>query len=97
LPFKKYARWWRAGYAFGFGQMRPKALSLDTQIVLVHDAARPFVDRAMVDRLLIALKKNRQLLLVCGQIHGQKIERRTLNIQKPGERFIMEAQRPRVP
>ena len=34
-----------------------KALSSDTDIVLVHDAARPFVDSAMIDRLIASLKE----------------------------------------
>ena len=32
----------------------------DTDIVLVHDAARPMVDKAMTDRLLEALKRSEE-------------------------------------
>ena len=61
-----------------------KALSLDTKIVLVHDAARPFVDRAMVDRLLVALKKNKAAIVgVPVKFTVKKIERRTLKFKKP--------------
>jgi len=97
LPFKKV----RAVVAGGVMRSDSvkcglKALSLDTQIVLVHDAARPFVDRAMVDRLLIALKKNKAAIVgVPVKFTVKKIERRTLNIQEtPARDLLWEAQTP---
>ena len=64
LPFKKV----RAVVAGGVRRSDSvkcglKELSPDTKIVLVHDAARPFVDRAMIDRLLGALKKNKAAIV----------------------------------
>ena len=40
-----------------------KALSSDTDIVLVHDAARPFVEKDMISRLFAALKKNKAAIV----------------------------------
>ena len=40
-----------------------EALSPDTDIVLVHDAARPFIENAMIGRLLEALKKNKAAIV----------------------------------
>ena len=73
-----------------------KALSSDTNIVLVHDAARPFVDRAMIDRLLVALKKNKAAIAgVPVKFTVKKLERKTLNIQEtPARDLLWEAQTP---
>src|SRR5208337_2898066 len=40
-----------------------KALADDTDMVLVHDAARPFINRAMVDRLIAVLKVNKAAIV----------------------------------
>lgn len=68
-----------------------KALCVDTKIVLVHDAARPFVDSAMIDRLIISLKKNKAAIVgVPVKFTVKRVEKRTLNIQEtPPQRSIM--------
>ena len=73
-----------------------KELSLDTGIVLVHDAARPFIDKAMIDRLLWVLKKNKAATLgVPVKFTVKKIDLKTLNIQEtPSRNLLWEAQTP---
>jgi 2-C-methyl-D-erythritol 4-phosphate cytidylyltransferase len=72
------------------------ALASDTRIVLVHDAARPFVDRPMIDRLLAALKKNKSAIVgVPVKFTVKKINRKTLDIQEtPVRDLLWEAQTP---
>ncbi len=72
------------------------ALSSDTNIVLVHDAARPFVDRDMIDRLMAVLKKNKSAIVgVPVKFTVKKIDRKTLNIQEtPARDLLWEAQTP---
>ena len=73
-----------------------KALSPDTDIVLVHDAARPFVDEAMIDRLLASLKKNKAAIVgVPVKFTVKKVDRKTLDIQEtPARDLLWEAQTP---
>ena len=73
-----------------------KALSPDTKIVLVHDAARPFVDRMMIDRLLASLKKNKAAIVgVPVKFTVKKINRKTLDVQEtPARDLLWEAQTP---
>lgn len=73
-----------------------KAISTDTDIVLVHDAARPFVDGAMIDRLLATLKKNKAAIVgVPVKFTVKKINRKTMNIQEtPSRDLLWEAQTP---
>jgi 2-C-methyl-D-erythritol 4-phosphate cytidylyltransferase len=73
-----------------------KALAPTTNIVLVHDAARPFVNRAMVDRLLVSLKKNKAAIVgVPVKFTIKKVGRKTLNIQEtPVRDLLWEAQTP---
>ena len=73
-----------------------KALSWDSDIVLVHDAARPFIDRAMIDRLIASLKNNKAAIVgVPVKFTVKKIERKTLNIQEtPSRDLLWEAQTP---
>ncbi len=73
-----------------------KALSPDTKIVLVHDAARPFVDRAMIDRLLFSLKKNKAAIVaVPMKVTVKKVHRKTLDITETPQRDLLwEAQTP---
>jgi 2-C-methyl-D-erythritol 4-phosphate cytidylyltransferase len=73
-----------------------QVLSPDTGIVLVHDAARPFVDRAMIDRLIVSLKKNKAAIAgVPVKFTVKKVERKTLNIQEtPARDLLWEAQTP---
>ena len=68
----------------------------ETKIVLVHDAARPFVDKAMIDRLLASLKKNQAAIVgVPVKFTVKKINRRTLNIEgTPLRDLLWEAQTP---
>jgi len=73
-----------------------KALLPDTDIVLVHDAARPLVDKAMIDRLLGSLKKNKAAIAgVPVKCTVKKIDRKTLDIQEtPARDLLWEAQTP---
>jgi len=73
-----------------------KALSPDAGIVLVHDAARPFIDNASIDRLLATLKKNKAAILgVPVKFTVKKVDRKTLNIQEtPSRDLLWEAQTP---
>ena len=73
-----------------------KALSPDTGIVLVHDAARPFVDTAMLDRLMAALKKSKAAIAgVPVKCTVKKVNRKTLDIQEtPARDLLWEAQTP---
>ncbi len=73
-----------------------RALSQDTDIVLVHDAARPFVENVMINRLFGALKKNKAAIVgVPVKFTVKKIDRKTLNIQEtPARDLLWEAQTP---
>lgn len=73
-----------------------QALSHDTDIVLVHDAARPFIENAMINRLLGALKKNKAAIVgVPVKFTVKKIDRKTLDIQETLARDLLwEAQTP---
>ena len=71
-------------------------LSSDTKIVLVHDAARPFVNHAMIDRLLVSLKKNKVAIVgVPVKFTIKKVNRKTLDIEEtPARDLLWEAQTP---
>ncbi len=73
-----------------------QVLSSDTDIVLVHDAARPFIENAMINRLLGALKKNKAAIVgVPVKFTVKKIDRKTLNIHEtPARDLLWEAQTP---
>jgi len=73
-----------------------QALSSDTGIVLVHDAARPFVDAAMIDRLIVSLKKNKAAIAgVPVKCTVKKVNRKTLDIEDtPARELLWEAQTP---
>jgi 2-C-methyl-D-erythritol 4-phosphate cytidylyltransferase len=73
-----------------------QVLSPDTDIVLVHDAARPFIDSAMIDRLMAVLKKNKAAIVgVPLKFTVKKIDRKTLDIQETLARDLLwEAQTP---
>ncbi len=73
-----------------------QVLSPDTDIVLVHDAARPFIENAMISRLLGALKKNKAAIVgVPLKFTVKKIDRKTLDIQEtPARDLLWEAQTP---
>jgi 2-C-methyl-D-erythritol 4-phosphate cytidylyltransferase len=73
-----------------------KALSPDTDIVLVHDAARPFVDSPMIDRLMATLKKNKAATVgVPIKFTVKKINCKTLDIiETPTRELLWEAQTP---
>jgi len=72
------------------------ALSSDTKIVLVHDAARPFVEYVMINRLLGALKKGKAAIVgVPVKFTVKKINRKTLDIEEtPARDLLWEAQTP---
>ena len=72
------------------------ALLPETKIVLVHDAARPFVDSAMIDRLLASLKKHKAAIVgVPVKCTVKKVNRTTLVIQEtPSRDLLWEAQTP---
>lgn len=73
-----------------------KKVSPDTDIVLVHDAARPFIENVMINRLLGALKKNKAAIVgVPLKFTVKKIDRKTLDIQEtPPRELLWEAQTP---
>jgi 2-C-methyl-D-erythritol 4-phosphate cytidylyltransferase len=73
-----------------------KALSPDTGIVLVHDAARPFVDGAMISRLIAALKKNKAAIVgVPVKFTVKRVDHKNLDIQATLARDLLwEAQTP---
>lgn len=73
-----------------------RALSSDTGIVLVHDAARPFIDRAMIDRLITSLKKSKAAIVgVPVKFTVKKVDRKTLDIREtPARELLWEAQTP---
>jgi len=73
-----------------------RALAPDTDIVLVHDAARPFVGSVMVDRLLASLKMNKAAIVgVPVKCTVKKVDSKTLNIQEtPARDLLWEAQTP---
>jgi 2-C-methyl-D-erythritol 4-phosphate cytidylyltransferase len=73
-----------------------KALSPDTDVVLVHDAARPFVDGSMIDRLIAALKKNKAAIVgVPVKFTVKRVDRKSLDIQATLARDLLwEAQTP---
>ena len=73
-----------------------KAISSGTGIVLVHDAARPFVDAAMIDRLIASLKKNKAAIVgVPVKFTVKKVNRKTLVIEEtPARDLLWEAQTP---
>jgi 2-C-methyl-D-erythritol 4-phosphate cytidylyltransferase len=73
-----------------------KEISPDTDIVLVHDAARPFIENVMIDRLFGALKKNKAAIVgVPLKFTVKKIDRKILNIQEtPARELLWEAQTP---
>ena len=64
----------------------------------MHDAARPFVDRAMIDRLIAALKKNKAAIVgVPVKFTVKKVDRKTLNIKEtPARDLLWEAKRPKA-
>jgi 2-C-methyl-D-erythritol 4-phosphate cytidylyltransferase len=73
-----------------------KALSSDTDIVLVHDAARPFIDKAMIDRLMAVLKKNKAAIVgVPVKFTVKRVDRKSLDIHATLARDLLwEAQTP---
>ena len=73
-----------------------KEISPDTDIVLVHDAARPFIENAMINRLFGALKKNKAAIVgVPLKFTVKKIDPKTLDIQEtPARELLWEAQTP---
>ena len=73
-----------------------EALSSDTGIVLVHDAARPFIENDIINRLLVALKKNKAAIAgVPVKFTVKKINRKILEIEEtPARDLLWEAQTP---
>jgi 2-C-methyl-D-erythritol 4-phosphate cytidylyltransferase len=72
-----------------------KALSAEADTVLVHDAARPFVDGAIIDRLLTALKKNKAAIVGVPVKCTVKKVGKSLDIQETLQRDLLwEAQTP---
>jgi len=96
-PFKK-VRAVVAGGALRSDSVKSglKALSPDTDMVLVHDAARPFIDHAMLDRLFASLNKNKAAIVgVPVKFTVKKVDRKTLNIKEtPARDDLWEAQTP---
>jgi 2-C-methyl-D-erythritol 4-phosphate cytidylyltransferase len=73
-----------------------RALSPDCTVVLVHDAARPFIDHAMIDRLIASLKKAKAAIVgVPVKFTVKKVDRKDLLIQDtPSRDLLWEAQTP---
>jgi 2-C-methyl-D-erythritol 4-phosphate cytidylyltransferase len=73
-----------------------KELSPDAVNVLVHDAARPFIDDVLIGRLLAALKKNKAAIIgVPVKFTVKKVDRTDLTIQEtPTRDLLWEAQTP---
>ncbi len=73
-----------------------RELASDTDVVLVHDAARPLVDHAMISRLLGVLKKDKAGIVgVPVKYTVKKVNPKTLNIQEtPSRDLLWEAQTP---
>lgn len=73
-----------------------ESLSSETKIVLVHDAARPFVDAAMINRLIATLKKNKAAIVgVPVKFTVKKVNCKTLDIEEtPARDLLWEAQTP---
>jgi 2-C-methyl-D-erythritol 4-phosphate cytidylyltransferase len=72
------------------------AVSTYAKIVLVHDAARPFVDKGIIDRLLAALKKDKAAIVgVPVKFTVKKVNRKTAVIEEtPARDLLWEAQTP---
>jgi len=73
-----------------------KELSSSTSYVLVHDAARPFVDHAMIDRLLFSLKRNKAAIVgMPVKFTVKRVDTQSLDIQATLDRDLLwEAQTP---
>ncbi len=73
-----------------------KALSAKADTVLVHDAARPFVDAAMVNRLAAALRRHPAAIVgVPVKFTVKKVAPKSLDIQEtPARAGLWEAQTP---
>ncbi|MDE2028210.1 MAG: 2-C-methyl-D-erythritol 4-phosphate cytidylyltransferase [Candidatus Omnitrophica bacterium] len=71
-------------------------LSSKVRAVLVHDAARPFIDAGMISRLTAALKRSKAAIVgVPVKFTVKKVDGRTLNIQEtPARELLWEAQTP---
>ncbi len=66
------------------------ALEADTDIVLVHDAARPLIDKAMLERLLDALKKDKAAIVaVPVKATIKKVNARTLIVEETPRRDLL--------
>ncbi len=68
----------------------------DTDIVLVHDAARPLVDKSMVDRLLLALTTNKAAIVaVPVKATIKKVNKKTLMVEEtPSRDLLWDVQTP---
>ncbi len=73
-----------------------KVLDADTDIVLVHDAARPLVDGAMIERLLAALRQNKAAIVaVPVKPTIKKVNPKTLTVEETLQRDLLwEVQTP---
>jgi len=66
-----------------------------TKLVLVHDAARPFVDRAMIDRLIAALKKDKAAIVgVPVKCTVKRVDSNLMIRETPPREQLWEAQTP---
>ena len=71
-------------------------LDADTDIVLVHDAARPLIDSAIIERLVKALGKNKAVIAaVPVKATVKKVDPKTLGVMETLRRDLLwEAQTP---
>jgi 2-C-methyl-D-erythritol 4-phosphate cytidylyltransferase len=72
------------------------ALDVDTDLVLVHDAARPLIDETMIERLLASLKKNKAAIVaVPVKATIKKVNAKTLTVEETPKRDLLwEVQTP---
>ena len=68
----------------------------DTDIVLVHDAARPLIDQGMIMRLMAALRKHKAAIVaVPVKATIKKVNPKTFNVQETPKRSLLwEVQTP---
>ena len=67
-----------------------KAVGKDVDTVLVHDAARPLVDAAMLSRLLAALKKNNAAIVaVPVKATIKQVKSKTMTVERTLQRSLL--------
>ncbi len=66
------------------------ALDQDADIVMVHDAARPFVDQAMIGRLVVALQEHKAAIVaVPVKATIKKVNAKTMIVEETPKRDLL--------